>query len=73
MPIKGGVMSQEISLVRKSYFVDPKIVARAAKLIGASSEAEAIRTIMAQFVEQERFWKMMKKSGNTLKKGSFKI
>ena len=66
-------MAQATSLVRKSYFVDPKIVARAAKLIGASSEAEAVRTIMAQFVEQERFWKRMKKTGGTLKKGSFKI
>lgn len=65
-------MAQETTLVRKSYFVDPKIVARATKLLGVSSEAEAIRKIISQFVEQEHFWKMMKKTGGTLQRGSFK-
>ena len=68
---KGGVMSQETSLVRKSYFVDPEMVSKATKLLGTKSEAEAIRKIIAQFVKQERFWKMMHKTGGTLKKGSF--
>ena len=43
------------------------------KLSGAGSEAEAIRKIIAQFVEQERFWKMMHKTTASLKKNSFHL
>lgn len=66
-------MSQGNALVRKSYFVNPQMIERATKLSGAESEAEAIRKIIAQFVEQERFWKMMDKTASSVKKGSFKI
>lgn len=66
-------MEHENSLVRRSYFVNPQMVKCATKLSGAGSEAEAIRKIIAQFVEQERFWKMMNKTAAVLKKGSFNL
>lgn len=66
-------MAQEASLVRKSYFVDPEVVGKAAKLLGVRSEAEAVRTVLAQFVEQERFWKMMRRTAGSAPKGSFKL
>lgn len=65
-------MAQEANLVRKSFFVDPEMLNRAAKLLGVRSEAEAVRKVIAKFVEQERFWKMMDRTANTVKKGSFK-
>ena len=65
-------MAQETSLVRKSFFVDPEMLRRTAKLLGVRSEAEAIRKVIAQFVEQERFWKMMDKTAGAVRKGSFK-
>lgn len=66
-------MAKGNALVRRSYFVNQQMVERATKLSGAVSEAEAIRKILAQFVEQERFWKMMNKTASSLKKGSFNL
>lgn len=66
-------MAQDSRMVRKSYFVDPKLIGEATKLTGAKSEAEALRKIIATYVQQQRFWRFMEKSAGKLKRGSFKL
>lgn len=65
-------MAGSSHMVRKSYFVDPKIMSQVAKLMGVKSEAEALRKMAHEFLQQERFWRWMKKSAGSAKKGWFK-
>lgn len=58
--------------IRKSYFVDLTMVKKAVRVLGASSEAEAIRISVQRMVEMEEFWKFMDKTSGSVKKGSFK-
>ena len=58
--------------IRKSCFVDIAMVKKAVKVLGASSEAEAIRISVQRMVEMEEFWKFMDKTSGSVKKGSFK-
>ena len=59
-------------LVRKSLFLDPQVLAQVTKLMKAKSEAEALRRLADQYVEQARFWKQMDKTAGAAKKGSFR-
>lgn len=59
------------SLVRKSFFLDPEKLSKAAELMGAASEAEALRKIISRYVEQERFWQWMKKTAGKAGKRDF--
>jgi len=58
-------------MVRKSYFVEPTMVRKAMKVLGANSEAEAIRISVENMVEMTEFWKFMDKTSKSVKKGSF--
>lgn len=64
-------MSRGASLKRKSFFVDEGAIRRVRKLLGAASEAEAIRMAVARVAEMEVFWRMMKASRKALKPGNF--
>lgn len=63
-------MPRSGTLVRKSYFVDPRAVRRARKALGAASEAEAVRRSLERIAEMDAFWRFMTKSRGALKSGS---
>jgi hypothetical protein len=62
-------MRGESGLKRKSFFVDERTLRRAKKLLGATTDAEAIRLAMERVVEMEEFWKFMDETRGTLKAG----
>lgn len=68
MPVK-----QTQKKIRKSFFVDPAMVARAKRILGVPTEAEAIRLLLEQTVEQDRFWRFMEKTAGSLKENSFSL
>jgi hypothetical protein len=64
-------MSRTARLTRKSYFVDPRMVRRARKVLGVATEAETIRVAVERVTEMEMFWRWMRKSRRSLRPGSF--
>jgi hypothetical protein len=69
----GGLeaMPRAVALVRKSFFVEPRALRRAKRVLGVRTEAEVVRRSIEQVVEQEEFWRFMTKSGGRLARGSF--
>ncbi|MBI3767605.1 MAG: hypothetical protein HY271_03800 [Deltaproteobacteria bacterium] len=63
-------MAARSNLKRKTFFVDEKAVRRARKLLGAATDAEAIRTSLERVAEMEDFWRFMKRTRHSLKPGS---
>lgn len=64
-------MSRSVALVRKSFFVEPRALRRAKRVLGVRTEAEVVRRSIEQVVEQEEFWRFMTKSRGRLARGSF--
>lgn len=67
----GTTIRKTSSLVRRAYFVDPRMVKKAARLLGAKSDAHAVRRLVSQFLDQQKFLKFMQKSAGTVKRGTF--
>ncbi len=59
-----------IRYTRKSFFVDPRAIARARKALGAGTNAEAVRLAVERVVEMEKFWSFMTGTRGKLKPGS---
>jgi hypothetical protein len=55
---------------RKSFFVDPKAIDRARKVLGAGTDAETVRLAVERVVEMEKFWRFMAGTRGSLKPGS---
>jgi hypothetical protein len=55
---------------RTSFFVDVRAIARARQVLGADSNAEAVRLAVDRVVEMERFWRFMNATRRTLGAGS---
>jgi hypothetical protein len=66
-------MARAKVLKRKSFFVDERAVARARKVLGAATDAEAIRLSVERMAEMEEFWRFMKRTYGTLRRGSFAV
>lgn len=64
-------MSKAQNLERKSFFVDAKALTQAKRLLGARSDAEAIRMALERVAEMERFARFLQKSRGKLAPGSF--
>lgn len=47
------------SLKRKSFFMDERVLRRAKRALGVSTDAEAVRLSVARVVEMEEFWGLM--------------
>lgn len=60
------------TLTRKSFFVDAQALRRARKLLGVTTDAEAIRASIDRVNEMERFWRFMTRSRRSLRPGSIK-
>ena len=63
-------MAKPGNLKRKSFFVDETMLKRAKRLLGVSSDAEAIRVSLERVAEMERYWRFMEQSRAKLASGS---
>ena len=63
-------MAKKRKLKRKAFFVDERVLQRAKKVLGLSSEGEVVRVAVERAVEMEEFWQFMKDTKGTLKPGS---
>lgn len=63
-------MARRSNLKRKAFFVDEEAVRRARKALGATTDAEAIRTSLERVAEMEDFWRFMNRTRQSLKPGS---
>lgn len=52
--------------IRKAYFIDPKKTKELKKLLGAKTEAEAIRQVVEEAVQNIKFWKLLHKQAGQL-------
>jgi len=64
-------MSRTESLVRKSFYVNPRSVRRAQRALRAPTEAEAVRQAIDRVTEMEAFWRFMAHSRRSVPPGSF--
>ena len=64
-------MLRDVPLHRKSFFVDPKKIRQARKVLGVHTEAEAVRLAVERVVDMEEFWRFMRKTRHAVKPGTF--
>lgn len=64
-------MERAGALKRKSFFVEERTLRRAKKLLGVSTDAEAVRLSVERIAEMEKFWQEMQRSRKSLPPGSF--
>jgi hypothetical protein len=64
-------MPRSATLIRKSFFVEPRALRRAKRVLGVRTDAEVVRRSIEQVLEQEEFWRFMMKSRGSLGRGSF--
>ena len=64
-------MSRDGNLVRRSFFVDERELRRAKKVLGASSDAEAVRLSLERVAETERFWALLEKTSGSVEVDEF--
>jgi hypothetical protein len=64
-------MPRAAALVRKSFFVEPRALRRAKRVLGVRTDAEVVRRSIEQVLEQEEFWRFMTKTRGRLSRGSF--
>ncbi len=62
---------REPALRRKSFFVNPRAVRRAQKVLGVGTEAEAVRVALERVADMETFWRFMTRTRGRLTPGSF--
>jgi hypothetical protein len=58
------------TLGRKAFFVNPRVLRRAQKVLRVSTEAEAVRVSLERVVEMRKFWRFMVRTRRSLKPGS---
>ncbi len=64
-------MASAIRKVRKAFFVEPRKIKQAKRLLGLRTDAEVIRESIERVVEMEEFWRFMDKTKGRLKPESF--
>lgn len=60
-------------LRRRSYYVDPRALKKARRLLGVATDSETVRIAVDRVAEMEAFWRFMEKSRGTLKPGSIEL
>lgn len=58
------------ALQRKSFFVNPRVVRRAQKVLRVGTEAEAVRLALDRVADMEDFWRFMARTRRSLNPGS---
>jgi hypothetical protein len=66
-------VAKEVTLTRKSFYIDPATLRRAKRVLRVRTDAEAIRLSLQRVAEMEAFWEFMSKTRGTLKRGSLRI
>lgn len=70
MPVKQTVGRATARYTRSSFFVDERAIRRARRVLGAHTNAEAVRLAVDRVVEMEAFWRFMTRSRKRLAPGS---
>ena len=60
----------EPTLRRKAFFVNPRVVRRAQRVLRVDTEAEAVRLSLERVAEMEEFWRFMMRTRRSLNPGS---
>lgn len=58
-------------LKRKSFFMEERTLQRAKKVLGVSTDAEAVRLSLERVAEMEEFWREMQATRKSLPRKSF--
>ena len=66
-------MGSTANLKRKAFFVDERVLERAKRALGVSTDAEAVRLSMERVAEMDVFWRFMRRSRRKLKPGSVEL
>ena len=66
-------MAGESTLKRKAFLVDEIAARKAKRILGATTEAEAVRQSVEHVAEMEAFWKLMRRSRAKFQPGSFEL
>jgi hypothetical protein len=66
-------MPKQVSLTRKSFFIDAAALRRAKRALRVRTDAEAVRLSLERVAEMDKFWRFMEKSRATLKRGSIDV
>ena len=69
--IKSRLEASMPRLVRKSFFVEPRALRRAKRVLRVRSEAEVVRRAIDRILESDKFWRFMDGTHGTLPAGSF--
>jgi hypothetical protein len=64
-------MAERTRLKRTSLFLEPSALARARRVLGATSDAEAVRMSLERIVDMERFWAFIRRTRRSLPPKSF--
>jgi hypothetical protein len=64
-------MARHAPLKRRSFFIDLSELRQARRVLGAGTDAEAVRPALERVTEMDRFWRFMAKSRASLKPGGF--
>ncbi len=58
------------ALRRKSFFVNPRAVRKAQKVLRVGTEAEAVRVSLERVADMEDYWRFMTRTRRSLNPGS---
>jgi hypothetical protein len=58
------------TLRRKAFFVNPRVLRRAQRVLRVGTQAEAIRLSLERVAQMEEFWRFMVRTRRSLKPGS---
>jgi hypothetical protein len=59
------------TLKRKAFFVDKEKLRRAWRVLGAATDADAVRLSVERVIEMDRYRRMMTRTRASLPRGSF--
>jgi hypothetical protein len=59
------------NLVRRSFFVDPRVIRKLRRALGVRSDAEAVRQVARWYVESESLKVWLRKTAGTLSPREF--
>ena len=64
-------MTRPAPKIRRAFYVEPRMLARAKRLLGVKTDAEVVRTSIERVVEMEAFWRFIDRTRGSVKPHSF--
>jgi hypothetical protein len=65
-------MPRSSALVRRAFFVEPRALQRARRVLGAKTDAEVVRRSIDHVLESDAWWRFMRRSKGRLPRGTFR-